>query len=96
MRLTQLLPCVLLAARVLTAQMTEEDRQHLLVHFQMTGQWLADEVRGLSPAQLEYRASPDHWTIRECVSHLGGSGSGVIPAARRIFSIAATVTGDGL
>jgi hypothetical protein len=24
----------------------------------------------LSPEQLEYRASPDRWTIRECVSHL--------------------------
>jgi hypothetical protein len=31
---------------------------------------LAEEVRGLSPAQLEYKASPDRWSIRECVSHL--------------------------
>jgi hypothetical protein len=36
----------------------------------MTGQVLAEEVRGLSPAQLEYRTSPDRWSIRECVSHL--------------------------
>ncbi len=50
--------------------MTDEDREHLLVHFEMTGQVLAEEVRGLSPAQLEYRASPDRWSIRECVSHL--------------------------
>ncbi len=50
--------------------MTDDDREHLLVHFQMTTQMVAEEVRGLSPAQLEYRASPDRWTIRECVSHL--------------------------
>jgi hypothetical protein len=50
--------------------MTAEDREHLLVHFEMTGQMVAEEVRGLSPVQLEYRASPDRWTIRECVSHL--------------------------
>jgi len=50
--------------------MTSDDREHLLVHFQMTEQMLAAEVRGLSPAQLEYRASADRWTIRECVSHL--------------------------
>ena len=59
-----------LSAVAKTAGMTDEDREHLLVHFQMTGSMLAEEVRGLSPVQLEYRASPDRWTIRECVSHL--------------------------
>ena len=31
---------------------------------------LAEQVHGLSPAQLEYKASPDRWSIREVVSHL--------------------------
>jgi hypothetical protein len=53
-----------------TGGMTDEDREHLLVHFEMTGRMLAEEVRGLSPTQLEYRASLDRWTIRECVAHL--------------------------
>lgn len=53
-----------------TAGMTDEDREHLLVHFQMTTQMVAEQVQGLSPAQLEYKASPDRWSIRECVSHL--------------------------
>jgi DinB superfamily len=60
----------LMVLRLQGAEMTSEDREHLLVHFQMTGQMLESEVRGLSPAQLEYRSSPDRWTIRECVSHL--------------------------
>src|SRR5579871_6212414 len=47
-----------------------EDREHLLVHFQMTTEMVAEQVRGLSPAQLEYKASPDRWSIREVVSHL--------------------------
>jgi DinB superfamily len=55
---------------VKTAGMTDEDREHLLVHFQMTTQMVAEQVQGLSPAQLEYKASPDRWSIRECVSHL--------------------------
>jgi len=33
-------------------------------------QMVAEQVRGLSPAQLEYKASPDRWSIREVVSHL--------------------------
>lgn len=53
-----------------TSGMSEEDRQHLLVHFQMTGSMLEEEIRGLSPAQLEFRPGPDRWSIRECVSHL--------------------------
>jgi hypothetical protein len=59
-----------LAAQVFAAPMTAADRQHLLVHFQMTTQMLDEQVRGLSPAQLEYRAAPDRWSIREVVSHL--------------------------
>src|SRR5579862_5395046 len=60
----------LLAAPLFAAPMTDTDREHLLVHFQMTTQMVAEQVRGLSPAQLEYKASPDRWTIREVVSHL--------------------------
>jgi hypothetical protein len=63
-----LLPVMIL--RLEGAEMSSEDREHLLVHFQMTGQMLESEVRGLSQSQLEYRSSEDRWTIRECVSHL--------------------------
>lgn len=72
MRIFRWLPLFVIALYVSavakTAGMTDEDREHLLVHFEMTGQMLAEEVRGLSPTQLEYRASPDRWTIRECVA----------------------------
>jgi DinB family protein len=74
MRILRWLPFVVVAlclsAVAKPAGMTDEDREHLLVHFQMTGSMLAEEVSGLSPVQLEYRASPDRWSIRECVSHL--------------------------
>jgi hypothetical protein len=58
------------AAPLFAAPMANQDREHLLVHFEMTTQMLAEQVHGLSPAQLEYKASPDRWTIREVVSHL--------------------------
>lgn len=50
--------------------MSAKDREHLLVHFEMTTQMVAEQVRGLSLTQLEYKASPDRWSIREVVSHL--------------------------
>src|SRR4051812_874714 len=60
----------LLAAPLLAAPLSNDDREHLLVHFEMTTQMVAELVQGLSPAQLEYKASPDRWRIREVVSHL--------------------------
>ena len=72
MRTIRVLPFLVIAMtlHLCAASMTDQDREHLLVHFEMTGQMLAEEVRGLSPTQLEYKASPDRWSIRECVSHL--------------------------
>ena len=73
MRILRFLPLLVIALHLSAAGltgMTVEDREHLLVHFEMTGQMVAEQVRGLSTAQLDYRASPDRWSIRECVSHL--------------------------
>jgi len=74
MRTLRWLPILLIALKLSalaqTSGMTGEDREHLLVHFQMTGSMLEEEIRGLSSTQLEYRPGPDRWSIRECVSHL--------------------------
>jgi len=59
-----------LTTPLFAAPMSKMDREHLLVHFEMTTQMVAELVHGLSPAQLEYKASPDRWSIREVVSHL--------------------------
>jgi hypothetical protein len=68
--LATLLVLLQFSALAKTAGMTDEDREHLLVHFQMTGSMLEEEIRGLSRAQLEYQPGPDRWSIRQCVSHL--------------------------
>jgi len=65
-----LLAVPLLAVPLLAAPLSNDDREHLLVHFEMTTQMVAELVQGLSPAQLEYKASPDRWSIREVLSHL--------------------------
>ena len=72
MKAIRILPLFVLTItlRLSAAPMSDGDREHLLVHFEMTTQMVAEQVRGLSPAQLEYKASPDRWSIREVVSHL--------------------------
>jgi hypothetical protein len=52
------------------AQMTTLERQRLLAHLEMTASLLVDELDGLSPAQLEFRAAADSWTILQVLDHL--------------------------
>jgi len=70
MKALRILCLLTIALHLPAASISSEDRQHLTVHLQLTEQWLTDEVRGLSQAQLNFRPSPDRWSIRECVSHL--------------------------
>src|SRR5438270_3851529 len=52
------------------APMTQRDREILIAHLIMTQSWLEDEVSSLSPMQLNFRATPDRWTVAEVVDHL--------------------------
>ena len=51
-------------------QMTPTERQRLLAHLEMTGTWLLDEIRGLTPAQLAFKRTPDEWSIAQVIDHL--------------------------
>ena len=62
--------CLFTAPSFAAPAMTDTDREHLQAHFEMTTQMVGELVRGLSPAQLDKKASPDRWSIREVVSHL--------------------------
>lgn len=46
------------------------DRQRLLAHLEMTESWLADELKGLSAAQLAFQMTPESWSIAQVVEHL--------------------------
>jgi hypothetical protein len=52
------------------AEITDQERQRLVAHMEMTGSWLIDEVASLSPAQLEFRRTPGSWSILEVLDHL--------------------------
>lgn len=58
------------AALAVVAPLTALERQRLVAHLEMTERWLVDEVAGLSPTQLDFKASPATWSVREVVDHL--------------------------
>ena len=69
---TLLLALVLCSPGLLNAAgpLTAGERQRLVAHLEMTEAWLASEIEGLSDAQLEYRMTPDTWSIMDVVEHL--------------------------
>lgn len=52
------------------APLTDEERQRLVAHLEMTASWLIDEVSGLSSAQLQFRRAPNTWTIMQVLEHV--------------------------
>jgi hypothetical protein len=58
------------AAGAAAAPLTALERQRLMAHLEMTESWLASELSGLSPAQLQFRPAPGAWTILEVLDHL--------------------------
>ncbi len=49
---------------------TQQEREHLVAHLEMTQAWLTDEVSPLSAALLNFRPAPDRWAVVEVVQHL--------------------------
>src|SRR5688572_18194576 len=69
------MPLVVIAMLMLRAipagaQITDLERQRLIAHLEMTGSWLEDEVSALSTGQVNFRPSPNAWTILEVLDHL--------------------------
>ena len=50
--------------------MTTGERQRLIAHLQMTEDWLASELDGLSDAQLTFKMTPGSWSIKDVAEHL--------------------------
>ncbi|MBL0161298.1 MAG: DinB family protein [Bryobacterales bacterium] len=67
-----LITAVLLGAvsSATAAPMTKLERERLVAHLEMTERWLGLELKGLSEAQLSWRAAEGKWSILEVLDHL--------------------------
>ena len=50
--------------------MTSEEREQLIKHMQMSREAFLSAVNGLNPEQLNFRPTPESWTIMECAEHI--------------------------
>ena len=60
----------LTSATASAGPMTADERQRLPAHFEMTEAWLVSEVEPLSETQLNFRMTPDSWSVKDVVEHL--------------------------
>jgi hypothetical protein len=58
------------AVRPSAAALSPIERQRLVAHMEMTAAWLADELTGLTQAQIDFHPEPDAWNIAQVVEHL--------------------------
>ena len=68
-----ILPILVLALvsfGVVSEGLTDEEREFTADHMRDTKERLLTVVKGLSEAQLNFKSSPESWSIAECVEHL--------------------------
>jgi len=53
--------------------LTPEERTKAIRLLQQTENGVFDAIKGLSDAQLNYKAAPDKWSIAECVKHIAAA-----------------------
>jgi DinB superfamily len=50
--------------------LTPVDREKAMSYLESTRQGVIDATAGLSPAQFNFKAAPDRWSIAECLEHI--------------------------
>ena len=56
-------------------ELTKEERQAGAAYLKETRDYFTDHIKGLSEAQLDFEASPEKWSVRQCMEHIALSES---------------------
>src|SRR6202035_2936472 len=68
------LVCALCFALTTRAQeLTPAEKDKALVYLESTKQDVLDATKNLSPAQWNFKAAPDRWSIAECMEHIAAA-----------------------
>ena len=59
-----------LAGRVFSETISSKERKFVLDHLKDSKSYFLKNVKGLSEAQLNFKASPERWSIKECIQHI--------------------------
>lgn len=57
------------------SELTKKERKEAAAYLKETRDYFLQQVKGLSEAQLNFKPSPDKWSIKECMTHIALSES---------------------
>ena len=63
--------CLGIAAQAQT--LTQADRDKAMTYLESTRQGVVDATKGLSPAQWNFKAAPDRWSVAEVTEHIAAA-----------------------
>ena len=66
---------LLQAFTIIGDELTREERKAGAAYLKETRDYFTDHVKGLSEAQLDFKASPEKWSVRQCMEHIALSES---------------------
>src|SRR6202163_1795730 len=95
---------LLLSFSVPSGSLTKEERENAVKSLKETKANLLHSVKDLSDAQLNFKAAPERWSIKECVEHIALAEKGLWQMDEASLKAAATpekrseikITDDGL
>jgi hypothetical protein len=53
--------------------LSQADRDKAMKYLEQTRQGVLDATKGLSPAQWNFKAGPDRWSVAECMEHIAAA-----------------------
>ena len=68
---------VSISATKYAATLSKEERKFVAHHLKQTQKELLKSVKGLSEAQLNFKATPEKWSVKECMQHLALAEAGL-------------------
>jgi hypothetical protein len=70
-------------------KLTDEDRSKAIDHLSKTRDNMLSILEGLTEEQLNYKTSPDSWSIAECVEHIAISENNIMEMASGAVQVTA-------
>ena len=61
------------AATIRAQELTQAEKDKTLAYLESTKAGVLASVKGLSPAQLNFKPAPDRWSVAECLEHIASA-----------------------
>ena len=68
---------LLFTSTSVTDTLTKEERKYAVKYLSQTQQDLAKAIKGLSAEQLQFKATPESWSIAQCLEHIAIAETGI-------------------